>query len=203
VPRESQTRVLRCLKACTKGPFEGVHWSAVAPCGALDNQGQLMRRAIRKPSLKRVRAPECFPSEASLVSSFVDQLSSGTTPFGVVEIATEWNHRAGLVDLLLRDSSFGIVALEAKLYDWKRAFLQAYRSTAYANRTYLLLPSRAALRALQEREEFEFRGVGLCSFDGGQCQILIEAVEQEALLSWVRQRAHDYFDRPSPSERAA
>lgn len=146
--------------------------------------------AISKQSAK----PIDFASEACLVESFIGKLQSGRTAFGTVQIATEWNHRAGLVDVLARDGSSALIAFEAKLTNWRRAFAQAYRNTAYANRTYVLLPEKIAHRALRYREEFEYRGVGLCAFDGRKIEISIEAIEQDPLLVWLRERAHEHFN---------
>jgi hypothetical protein len=134
------------------------------------------------------------------VEAFVGKLQAGRTSFGSVQITTEWDHRSGLVDVLARDCSSRLIAFEAKLTDWRRAFMQAYRNTAYANRSYVLLPNDKVHRALCEQEEFEFRGIGLCSFDGKEVNVLIEAGEQDPLLSWLRTRAHQYFDT-LPDER--
>ncbi len=135
-----------------------------------------------------------FATEADFVDKFIGKLAKGRTSFGRVQITTEWDHRAGLVDVLARNRRQGLVAFEAKLDNWKRAFHQAYRSTAYANKSYVIVPSKVAGRAMRDREEFELRGVGLCSFDGSAVQVLIEATEQDALLRWLREQAHEHFD---------
>ncbi len=141
-----------------------------------------------------------FTTEACLVERFIGALQAGSTVFGPVQVTTEWDHRSGSVDVLARDGTQSLVAFEAKLGDWRRAFLQAYRNTAYANRAYVLLPEKTVHRAMRDREEFEFRGVGLCAFDGKQVRVLIEASEQDALLVWLRVRAHEHFDA-LPDER--
>lgn len=143
-----------------------------------------------------------FASEASFVERFVGALQSGCTPYGSVQVSTEWDYNSGFVDVLARDRSQALLAFEAKLKDWRRAFLQAYRNTAYANRAYVLLPTIVAQRALQSREEFEYRGIGLCAFDGKKIEVLIEAMEQDALLAWLRTRAHEFFNG-LPDERSA
>lgn len=141
---------------------------------------------------------QAFGTEACLVECFVGLLQTGRTQLGPVQVATEWDHRSGFVDVLARDASQSLFAFEAKLTDWRRAFHQAYRNTAYANRAYVMLPARTADRALRAREDFELRGVGLCSFDGKHLTILIEAAEQQdPLLKWIRERAHNYFNRSS------
>jgi len=135
-----------------------------------------------------------FATEADFVDRFVGKLSKGRTSFGKVQITKEWDHRAGYVDVLARHRRKTLVAFEAKLDNWKRAFHQAYRSTAYANKSYVIVPAHVASRALRDRDEFELRGVGLCSFDGKSVQVLIEASEQDALLTWLREQAHEHFD---------
>lgn len=45
----------------------------------------------------------------------------------------------------------------------------------------LVVPTHGSVRALRDRDEFELRGWGLCSFDGQSVQVLIEASEQDAL----------------------
>jgi hypothetical protein len=144
--------------------------------------------------VKRAEDHLDFATEADFVDRFISKLAKGRTAFGRVQIATEWDHRAGFVDVLARNRRKGLVAFEAKLDNWKRAFHQAYRSTAYANKSYVIVPGNVANRAMRDREEFELRGVGLCSFDGSVVQVLIEAAEQDALLRWLRERAHEHFD---------
>ena len=148
-----------------------------------------MARAITPTNTRRE-----FATEADFVERFVGKLSKGRTSFGKVQITKEWDHTAGFVDVLARHRRKTLMAFEAKLDNWKRAFHQAYRSTAYANRSYVIVPAQVAARALRDREEFELRGVGLCSFDGKSVQVLIEASEQDALLAWLRAQAHEHFD---------
>lgn len=150
---------------------------------------------------KALNSP-CFSTEASLVERFVGVLQSGRSHFGTLQVTTEWDHRSGFVDVLVRDTSDALVAFEAKLTDWKRAYLQAYRNSAYADRVYVLLPQSMAHRALRAREEFEFRGIGLCAFDGQHVRVVIEAADQEPLLVWLRNRAHEHFNG-LPDERRA
>ena len=142
----------------------------------------------------RTGARTDFATEADFVDGFVGKLSKGRTSFGKVQITKEWDHRAGFVDVLARHRRKTLVAFEAKLDNWRRAFHQAYRSTAYANKSYIIVPTNVANRALRDRDEFELRGVGLCSFDGKSVQVLIEASEQDALLTWLRAQAHEHFD---------
>lgn len=142
-------------------------------------------------------------TEAMLVECFVNALHSGTTCWGGVEVTTEWDHRSGLADILARTGKRGLIAFEAKLADWRRAFHQAYRSTMYANRVYVLMPRTTVHRALQFEGDFRERGIGLCSYHGGRIYVHIRAVEQHDLLSWVRREAHAHFDEEADECRNA
>jgi len=142
-----------------------------------------------------------FKTEANLVKRFVKSLRAGETSFGTLEITTEWDHRSGFVDVLARDEEKRLIAFEAKLRNWKRAFHQAYRNTAYADQAYILLPAREALKAAQYREDFEVRGIGLCSIQAGRVEVLIQAAPQEALLVWLRSRAHEFFDGDTSGDK--
>lgn len=135
-----------------------------------------------------------FASEAEMVDQFVGVLAKPRSGFGRLEITLEWDHRAGFVDVLARDRSSALIAFEAKLGDWKRAFMQAYRNTAYANRAYVLLPTGVAHRAMLHRETFEGKGIGLCCFDGKRIEVLLEAVDQEPVVTWIRRKAHEHFN---------
>ncbi|MDP3761515.1 MAG: hypothetical protein Q8R01_13465 [Ramlibacter sp.] len=144
-----------------------------------------------------------FTTEASLVECFVGALQAGRTTFGSLEVTTEWDHRSGFVDVLARDATNTLIAFEAKLRDWKRAFMQAYRNTAYANKAYVLLPDSAAKNALLHKEEFELRGIGLCAISESSVNVLIEAAEQQPLLAWLHSRAHEHFDGAAGERQAA
>jgi hypothetical protein len=134
-----------------------------------------------------------FKSEADMVERFVKVLRRSRSTFGMLEVVQEWDHRAGLVDVLARNRSRSLIAFEAKLYDWKRAFHQAYKNTAYADCAYVLLPKSVVHRAILNREEFEDRGIGLCSFDGRKVEVQIRSRTHEPLLGWIRHRAHGYI----------
>jgi len=133
-------------------------------------------------------------TEADLVREFVSVLQSGKTCWRNLEVMTEWGHPTGSADILVRTNSRGLIAFEAKLTEWRRAFHQAYRNSMYANRVYVLMPRKTVHRALQFRQDFELRGIGLCSYKDGKVQVHIRASEQDDLLSWVRRKAHESFD---------
>ena len=100
-----------------------------------------------------------------------------------------------MADVLARNHSHALIAFEAKLSDWRRACHQAYRSTAYADVVYVVLPETVASRAAKESEVFARYGVGLVSCSVRRVSVVIEAKVCEPLMKWLKARAHATFDK--------
>ncbi len=135
-----------------------------------------------------------FRSEAELVGRIVKSLNRRTTPWGRVQLLTEWDYRSGITDILARTSRREVIAFEAKLSDWRRAIYQAYRNTTFASRSYVVLPNHIAQRARRNAEIFDGYGVGLCACDDHSISVLIDAHTSEPLMDWLTKRAHATFD---------
>ena len=138
---------------------------------------------------------DAFDTEAELVREFLTKLQGGKSPWGPVDTAIEWDYRSGVADVLARNQSRDLIAFEAKLSDWRRACHQAYRSTAYADVAYVVLPETVASRAARESEVFARYGVGLVSCSVRGIDVVIEAKLCEPLLKWLTARAHATFDK--------
>lgn len=54
-----------------------------------------------------------------------------------------------------------IIAVEAKLNDWRRAISQAYRYQRYANQAWVVLDASQARGAINAKKEFKRLNVGL------------------------------------------
>ena len=134
-----------------------------------------------------------FCSESDLVNQFVNR-TKNSTAFNFKQTILEWPHTSGIVDVLaFCDQSSELYAFEAKLTNWRTALLQAYRSTSYAHRVYVLLPKEFVHRAQKHRSEFTELGVGLCSFDGESIKIVFKARKQKPILNWLREKALKQF----------
>jgi hypothetical protein len=66
-----------------------------------------------------------------------------------------------------------IIAYEAKLREWKEAVEQASTYLAYADESFVVLPSMSSGTAFPNASIFEERGVGLISVDENKYQVLI------------------------------
>ena len=147
-------------------------------------------------------AKRSFPTEADLVRSFVSGLGARNSPWGTLEIATEWDYRTGITDVLARNVRGELIAFEAKLTDWRRAVHQAYRNTTFAQKAYVVLPSAVAVKAAHAADVFGRYKVGLCSVDDACINVLIEAPHNEVLIPWLRARATTFFDDGSRNQQA-
>lgn len=58
-----------------------------------------------------------------------------------------------------------VVAVEAKLSEWKRVLVQAYRNLQFADESWVVLDHSCVRPALAQLERFQATGVGLASMD--------------------------------------
>ena len=63
----------------------------------------------------------CFANELSLVKSFVSRLSTDHSPWGTVQVATEFYYQRGRTDIVAYTADESVIAVEAKLKDWRTA----------------------------------------------------------------------------------
>jgi hypothetical protein len=135
-----------------------------------------------------------YSTEQMLVDSFVALLESEGTPWGLVRCAREFDYMRGRTDVVAVAGSNTLIAVEAKLTDWKCALHQAYRNTCFAHRSFVLLPKARALIALGFLAEFEKRGVGLCYIDGADFVVLQDSPHTPPLEPWLASEAISHVD---------
>jgi len=135
-----------------------------------------------------------YQTEAALVRDFVDAIRAEGAPLQAVRIGSEFNYRDGRTDVITMSSDGEILAFEAKLTQWRVALHQAYRATSWAHRSYVVLPSNVAKRALRFTTEFDRRRVGLCAISAdGTLHVLYAAPRVDPLMPWVSDRAVAYL----------
>lgn len=61
-----------------------------------------------------------------------------------------------------------LIAVEAKLSDWQRVLVQAYRNLQFADESWVVLDHAFIRPALAQLERFKVAGVGLASIDHGR-----------------------------------
>ena len=151
--------------------------------------------------------PRFAPLLSTAVSKAVQTMStlalaSGSTEISARRIAGEL---ANISRLKMNDSSnqkfkirpipkppfSQVVAIEAKLRDWRRALVQAYRYLQFSTESWVLLDYARAASAIKERALFESSGIGLASFSSiGELHIHVYAVNNSwggSALAWRTQ----------------
>ncbi len=86
-----------------------------------------------------------------------------------------------------------LIAIEAKLHDWRRGLQQAVRYKSFAHKSYLAVPSNLIKNV--PREEVERYGVGLISFDpeSRKKKIIVAAKSRTPLNLNKRDLASEFF----------
>ena len=135
-----------------------------------------------------------FTNEQNLVTSFISGLSRIESPWGSVQVATEFYYQRGRTDIVAYTMDETLIAVEAKLQDWRSALHQAFRNRCFAHRSYVLLPKRVALRAHRYAAEFDRRHVGICYLEGSDIVELHSCALSEPLEPWLSLRAIQHIE---------
>ena len=130
-----------------------------------------------------------FRYEKDLVSVFCSLISSSNSPWSQTSFITEFSYSGGKTDILLLDESHTLIALEAKLHRWRDALQQAFRNTAFAHESYVLLPRKTALRAAKNSDAFLKRNVGLLLCDEDSVEILLQPINAPPIQPWLCEKA--------------
>jgi hypothetical protein len=135
----------------------------------------------------------CFVNEKTLVDSFISRLTKGQSPWGEVQVATEFFYQRGRTDVIVCTEDQSVIAIEAKLSDWRSALHQAFRNRCFANLSYVLLPKETAVRASRYDGEFERRQVGICYIEGRGIVVLKPTNDSDPIEPWLSQRAKEHI----------
>jgi len=91
-----------------------------------------------------------------------------------------------------------LIAFEAKLLDWRKALVQAFRYRYYADESIVVLPVKAARQAVKSRHLFRQFGVGLwtlnlesgavCPRIAAKAQVPLNARKREQALLRIERR---------------
>lgn len=84
-----------------------------------------------------------------------------------------------------------VVAIEAKLRDWRRALVQAYRYREFSSESWVVLDHARIAPAFRARDVFQASGIGLSSFStDGNLHVHVPAQNREwrnSSLAWRTQ----------------
>jgi len=77
-----------------------------------------------------------------------------------------------------------VVAVEAKLKDWKKALRQAYRNHLFADRVYVALPSAHASSAIKNISQFRQTSVGLIVWEDSRAKVYYHPPKNRSVSRW-------------------
>ncbi|MBL4775817.1 MAG: hypothetical protein JKY87_07175 [Mariprofundus sp.] len=128
---------------------------------------------------------EPFLSEMALSDVFSSKLESESTCWGRVSLTKEFNFKRGRTDIIAVDEDGLIHAFELKLEKWSCALTQAYRSTSFADFSYIVVPENTAQRAMKSLDDFKKRSVGICAVGSDGVHVILPAVHTESIQPWL------------------
>lgn len=130
-----------------------------------------------------------FANEKALVNTFVSRLERKKSPWGPLQVATEFNYQRGRTDIVACTQDQSVIAIEAKLKDWRYALHQAFRNRCFAHWSYVLLPKQTALNASRYAGEFVRRQVGICYLANSEIVVLQFATKSAPFEPWLCRQA--------------
>jgi hypothetical protein len=103
----------------------------------------------------------------------------------------------GIADFIWATPEGKIDAFEFKVADWKKGVGQASRYRSYASRSFLVLPSKIASRAVNHIQAFHNINLGLWSFDAETGRIIrhFTPVETKPLNTQAKSAALQILNR--------
>jgi predicted transcriptional regulator len=105
---------------------------------------------------------------------------------GLVSETTRRVRARSLSDIFLARQ---IIAIEAKMSDWRRAIDQAIANTWFASHSYILLPERPL--GVDLLKAAERNGIGVLTFDGEQTRTRLRAVARRLPASYGSWLIHE------------
>lgn len=92
-----------------------------------------------------------------------------------------------------------VIAVEAKLRDWRRAIHQAHRNKLFADRTYVALPAQFASSAIRNLSEFRTAAIGLIVLDEDRTHVYYHPPMNTQKSSFHISRARASLDAATSS----
>ncbi|HOI29927.1 MAG TPA: hypothetical protein PLZ15_09245 [Melioribacteraceae bacterium] len=136
-----------------------------------------------------------FKEEIHLVNKFCKNISKKRQPLKLKKTNTEFGHPSGRVDIIGLSPNNEIIAIEAKLKNWKIALHQAYKNTSFAHYSYVLLPPESLKSAIKNQQEFNIRNVGLFTLNNDNIEIIFQANKNSPFLVKITKKAVDLLDK--------
>jgi hypothetical protein len=134
-----------------------------------------------------------FRYEKDLVAKFEYNVYERYNPFRITDVAFEFNYTNGRIDIVGICGKSILYAFEAKLKKWRDALDQAYRNSSFAHYSYVVLPDNVTENVLDNRTDFERRGIGLCTVNSAGIKVLFKAQKKRPIQPWLTNSALNFI----------
>lgn len=130
-----------------------------------------------------------FTLERDLVEKFITCLEEKTLDMNISNYSSEFNYLNGKTDIIAKQTNNNIVAFEAKLNNIQKVINQAYRNTAFANFSYIVLPATKKQLQLKYCKEIDKLEIGVILIDDDHAWIEKHAGFVQPILPWLAEKA--------------
>ena len=129
-----------------------------------------------------------FRTEEKMVDTCVNELLN---EYKKDEILLEPIGLFGIPDIMINNKE--IISIEAKLKNWKRALIQAYRYRSFSKKAYVFMDNDYIYAPLENIEEFKKFNIRLAGVSNEKIEIYYEPEEKEPFSKELYIKAMDAF----------
>lgn len=129
-----------------------------------------------------------FRTEEKMVDTCVNELLN---EYKKDEILLEPIGLFGIPDIMINNKE--IISIEAKLKNWKRALIQAYRYRSFSKKAYVFMDNDYIDVPLENIKEFKKFNIGLAGVSNEKIEIYYEPEEKEPFSKELYIKAMDAF----------
>lgn len=129
-----------------------------------------------------------FKTEEKMVNTCVKELINEHTKKNIV---LEPNGLFGIPDIMINDNE--IISIEAKLKNWKRALIQAYKYRSFSKKSYVFMDIDYIDVPLRNIDEFKKYNIGLGGVSNKGIHIYHEPEERTPFSAELYNKALEVF----------
>lgn len=129
-----------------------------------------------------------FVTEEKMVNICVNELQN---EYQECEILLEPNGLFGIPDIMIKSEE--IISIEAKLKNWKRALIQAYKYRCFSKKSYVYMDDEYIEAPLENIDEFKKFNIGLAGVSNEKIKIYYEPEEMEPFSKNLYIKAKNAF----------
>ncbi len=127
-----------------------------------------------------------FATEEKMVDKCVEELSNTYS-----EIVLEPIGLFGIPDIMIKSDE--LICIEAKLKNWKRALIQAYKYRTFSQKSYVYMDEDYIKSPLENIDEFKKFNVGLAGVSNERINIYYEPKIEQPFSNELYNKAKEKF----------